>query len=256
MGKLFPALLPEHEEFIRKQRLFFVGSAPLQADGHVNISPKGYDSLRIISPTEVAYLDLTGSGNETSAHVEENGRITFMFVAFEGAPMILRLYGRGRTILPGMPEWDGLAQRFDFNQLAGARQIIYAAVEAVKTSCGFSVPYYTYAGERDTLLQWALKKGEQGLAAYRKEKNAVSMDNIVTPLGRLLSESDGRPAKCRIFQYAATTSPYGEFLFVSLPTDRSEDNHRADECIPGLSRGIGTNGSSGASWSSRPWSRF
>ena len=97
MGKRFPAMLPEHEAFIRKQHVFFVGSAPMAEDGHINISPKGYDSLRILSPTEVAYLDLTGSGNETSTHLAENGRITLMFVALEGPPMILRLYGTGRS---------------------------------------------------------------------------------------------------------------------------------------------------------------
>lgn len=185
MGKLFPSILPEHEAFIRKQRIFFVGSAPLHAEGHINISPKGYDVLRIFSPTEVAYLDLTGSGNETSAHVKENGRITFMFVAFEGPPMILRLYGTGRVIMPGMSEWDELIGHFEL--LPGARQIIYANIHAVKTSCGFGVPFFSYSGERDTLQQWARKKGEQGLVAYRQEKNSISMDGMVTPLGESAS---------------------------------------------------------------------
>lgn len=179
MGKLFEALLPEHERFIKNQRLFFVGSAP--ADGHVNISPKGHDALRILSPTEVAYLDLTGSGNETSAHLKDNGRITFMFIAFEGAPMVLRLYGVGRTVLPGMPEWDELIGRFD--PMPGARQIIVADIHAVKTSCGYSVPLYDYKGDRDLLHKWAMTKGEQGIISYRQEKNSVSMDGIVTPLG-------------------------------------------------------------------------
>lgn len=182
MGKLFAEILPEHEAFIRRQHLFFVGSAPLDEEGHVNLSPKGYDTLRILSPTEVAYLDLTGSGNETSAHLEENGRITFMFVAFEGPPAILRLYGKGRVIVPGHPDWEDMAARFE--QLPGTRQIIHAKLHAVKTSCGFSVPLYTYAGERDTLKQWASKKSEQALAEYRREKNAFSMDGRVTPLGR------------------------------------------------------------------------
>ena len=184
MGKLFTAIMPEHEAFIRKQRLFFVGSAPLQADGHVNISPKGYDALRILSPTEVAYLDVTGSGNETSAHVLENGRITFMFVAFEGAPMILRLYGTGRVVLPGTPEWEALAPRFTL--YPGTRQIVCAALHAVKTSCGFSVPFFDYAGERGTLKQWAEKKGD-GLTDYHREKNTASMDGLPTPLGISLS---------------------------------------------------------------------
>jgi hypothetical protein len=181
MAKTYSSILPPHEEFIRKQRIFFVGSAPLAADGHVNLSPKGYDVLRIFSPSEVAFLDLTGSGNETSAHLKENGRITFMFMALEGPPMILRLYGRGKVVLPSTPEWDGLAKHFDI--LPGARQIISAKIETVKTSCGFGVPFYSYNGERDTLQQWATNKGEQNLEEYRKEKNSKSMDGIVTPIG-------------------------------------------------------------------------
>ncbi|MGI8384205.1 pyridoxamine 5'-phosphate oxidase family protein [Robertmurraya sp. P23] len=186
MGTVYSSILPKHEEFIRKQRIFFVGSAPLSADGHVNISPKGHDVLRILSPNEVAYLDLTGSGNETSAHLIDNGRITFMFLAFEGPPMILRLYGKGKVILPDSPEWNDMAKHFDI--LPGYRQIIHAKIETVKTSCGFSVPFYSYNGERDTLQQWAINKSEQGLEEYRKEKNTISMDGIVTPLGKSLSD--------------------------------------------------------------------
>ncbi|MBW7476391.1 pyridoxamine 5'-phosphate oxidase family protein [Paenibacillus oenotherae] len=183
MGKLFANIEPQHEAFIKRQRIFFVGSAPLDAEGHVNISPKGHDVLRIFSPTEVAYLDLTGSGNETSAHMLDNGRITFMFVAFEGAPMIMRLYGKGRVVLPETPEWAELIGHFD--PLPGARQIICATIDAVKTSCGFSVPFFTYEEERTTLQKWAAQQGAEGLTAYRQEKNAVSMDGIVTPLGRV-----------------------------------------------------------------------
>lgn len=186
MGTVYSSILPKHEEFIRKQRIFFVGSAPLSADGHVNISPKGYDVLRILSPSEVAYLDLTGSGNETSAHLKENGRITFMFLAFEGPPLILRLYGSGNVILPGTPEWDIMSKHFDI--LPGARQIIHANIETVKTSCGFSVPFYSYDGERDTLKQWATNKSEHDLEAYHKKKNSISMDGIVTPIGKSLAE--------------------------------------------------------------------
>ncbi|MBT2699165.1 pyridoxamine 5'-phosphate oxidase family protein [Bacillus sp. ISL-40] len=185
MGTVYSSILPIHEEFIRKQRIFFVGSAPLSADGQVNISPKGHDVLRIFSPTEVAYLDLTGSGNETSAHLKDNGRITFMFLAFEGPPMILRLYGRGKVVLPGTSEWDEMANHFDI--LPGARQIIYAKIETVKTSCGFSVPYYSYSGDRDTLQQWATNKSEQELEEYRKKKNSISMDGIVTPIGESIA---------------------------------------------------------------------
>ncbi|MCR8634634.1 pyridoxamine 5'-phosphate oxidase family protein [Paenibacillus radicis (ex Xue et al. 2023)] len=185
MGKLFTALLPEHREFIQKQRMFFVGTAPLHEEGHVNISPKGYDALRIFSPTEVAYLDLTGSGNETSAHIEENRRITFMFIALEGPPMILRLYGKGRVILPGTEEWNHWAPQFEL--LPGTRQIICAELHAVKTSCGYSIPYYSYSGERETLKKWAEKKGESELAQYQHEKNTTSMDGLITTLGQAAS---------------------------------------------------------------------
>jgi len=183
MGKLFDAIKPEHEAFILRQHIFFVGSAPLAGDGHVNLSPKGHDAFRIFSPTQVGYLDLTGSGNETSAHLSENGRITFMFVAFDGAPMILRLYGTGRVVLPDTPEWEELAPRFEM--MPGARQIVMADLHAVKTSCGFSIPFFEYTGERDTLKKWAVQKGD-GLADYHREKNAVSMDGMVTPLGHRL----------------------------------------------------------------------
>jgi hypothetical protein len=144
--------------------------------------------LRLFSPTEVAYLDLTGSGNETSAHLEDNGRVTIMFMALEGPPEILRLYGTGRVILPDMSEWDDLVQHFDL--LPGARQIIVIHVHEVKTSCGYSVPFFSYTGERDTLQKWAVQKGEQGLIDYRLQKNSTSMDGIVTPLGKRFSEAN------------------------------------------------------------------
>lgn len=188
MGKKFPALLPEHEAFIKKQHMFFVGSAPLKADGHVNLSPKGHDVFRILSPTEVAYLDLTGSGNETSAHVEENGRITFMFCAFEGPPMIMRLYGTGRVVLPGTPEWEERIPHFEL--LPGARQLFVADIHTVQTSCGFAVPFLSYTGERETLKRWAVQKGEDGIRDYHREKNTLTLDGDMTPLGRRLSEAD------------------------------------------------------------------
>lgn len=176
MGKLFDAMLPEHEAFIRRQHLFFVGSAPLSAEGHVNLSPKGYDALRILSPNEVAYLDLTGSGNETAAHLAENGRITVMFAAFEGQPLILRLYGKGRVILPGSADWDRLEGLFP--KLIGARQIILVSIYAVQTSCGFGVPLFSYEGDRETLVKWAENKGDSGLVEYRRQKNAKSLDGL------------------------------------------------------------------------------
>ncbi|WP_025025977.1 pyridoxamine 5'-phosphate oxidase family protein [Caldalkalibacillus mannanilyticus] len=182
MGKMFDSILPEHEEFLKRQRIFFVGSAPLAEEGHVNLSPKGYDSFRILSSTEVAYLDLTGSGNETSAHIDENGRITFMFVAFEGPPMIMRLYGKGSVVLPGSERWDELIKEFDV--IPGIRQIICATIHGVQTSCGYSIPFYSYEGERETLRLWATKKKEEEIKEYQVSKNSVSLDGIVTPLGK------------------------------------------------------------------------
>ncbi|MGP0584087.1 pyridoxamine 5'-phosphate oxidase family protein [Paenibacillus timonensis] len=176
MGKMFDSMLPEHEAFIRRQHLFFVGSAPLSAEGHVNLSPKGYDSLRILSPNEVAYLDLTGSGNETAAHLEENGRITIMFAAFEGQPLILRLYGKGQVILPGSAVWERLEGLFP--KLSGARQIVLVSVYGVQTSCGYGVPLFSYDGDRETLVKWAETKGSSGLEEYRRQKNAVSLDGL------------------------------------------------------------------------------
>ncbi|WNR44931.1 pyridoxamine 5'-phosphate oxidase family protein [Paenibacillus roseipurpureus] len=185
MGKSFEALLPEHEAFIANQHIFFVGSAPLSAEGHVNISPKGHDVFRILSSTEVAYLDLTGSGNETSAHLAENGRITVMFMATQGPPQILRLYGKGRVVLQDSSEWAQLAPRF--NPLPGVRQIMVVEIHEVKSSCGYSIPFYTYEGERNTLQNWAAKQGDDGLLAYWQNKNMTSMDGLPTPIGQKLS---------------------------------------------------------------------
>ncbi len=179
--KVFDAIDDTHRAFIAAQRLFFVGSAPLSAEGHVNLSPKGLDCFRVLASDRVAYLDLTGSGNETSAHLHENGRITLMFCAFAGSPEILRLYGRGETVLPGSDAWAEL--RPLFGEYPGARQIIVAQIERVQTSCGFAVPRYEYVGQRDTLIRWAHAKGDDGLAAYHRERNAASIDGLPTPLG-------------------------------------------------------------------------
>ncbi|MGO4545157.1 pyridoxamine 5'-phosphate oxidase family protein [Paenibacillus sp. 2TAB23] len=183
MGKQFDAMLPQHEAFIRQQHIYFIGSAPLSEEGHVSVSPKGHDSLRILSASRVAYLDLTGSGNETSAHLEENGRITVMFCAFDGAPNILRLYGTGKVVLPDSPEWDTLYPLF--TPLPGARQIMDIEVHKVQTSCGYSIPFMSYTGERDTLQRWAAQKGEDELIQYRKEKNMKSIDGMPTTLSVL-----------------------------------------------------------------------
>jgi hypothetical protein len=182
MAKVHEAITPDLHKFIEEQHLFFVASAPLDANGHVNLSPKGLDCFSVLSPHQVAYLDLTGSGNETAAHLLENGRITFMFCAFAGPPRILRLYGRGRVVLPEDAEWSGLVGRFPDH--AGARHIITADVERVQTSCGFGVPLMEYEGQRDTLLRWAEAKGEDELEQYREQKNRVSIDGLPAPVGR------------------------------------------------------------------------
>jgi hypothetical protein len=180
MGKVVEEITPQLREFIEKQHLFFVATAPLSAEGHVNLSPKGLDCLRIFSPLKVGYLDLTGSGNETSAHLLENARITFMFCAFDGPPNIVRLYGQGRVIIPNTPEWDELIP--NFRLYPGARQIIVADIDRVQTSCGYAVPLMDFVGERDTLLRWADAKGTDGLIEYRQNKNAQSIDCLPTPL--------------------------------------------------------------------------
>lgn len=174
--KLHPEISQELQQWIAQQPLFFVASAPLAADGHVNLSPRGYDSLRILDSHTVAWLDLTGSGNETAAHLQENGRITLMFCAFQGDPQILRLYGRGETLLPGSTQWDELLPLFPAH--AGARQIIRVSVERIQTSCGFGVPYMSLQGERSRLREWSEKKGDAGMAEYRERKNTTSIDGL------------------------------------------------------------------------------
>src|ERR1700744_1253924 len=133
MAKFFDSILEQHREFIGKQKMFFVSSAPLSAEGHVNLSPKGMDCFRVLSPNKVAYMDIIGSGNETSAHILENGRITFMFCAYDGPPLILRLYGHGYTVVPGDEEWKALSPHFKL--VLATRQIIVADIDMVQTSC-------------------------------------------------------------------------------------------------------------------------
>ena len=182
MAKSYPQLTDEFTEWIHQQAIFFVATAPLHADGHVNLSPKGLDSFRVLSPTQVAYLDLTGSGNETSAHVAENGRVTLMWCALAGPPRILRIYGQGEVVLPGTERWQELMPRF--TELPGARQLIVVQAERVVTSCGFGVPLFSYEGERNTLLHWAEKKGGEGIREYQREKNQRSIDGIAAPLAQ------------------------------------------------------------------------
>lgn len=180
MAKLHPRIDAEMAAWIAAQPLFFVASAPLAADGHVNCSPRGLDTFRVLGPHDVAWLDLTGSGNETAAHLAENGRLTLMFCAFTGRPRILRLYGRGEVVLPGSAEFTRLRTHFPAG-LPGVRQIIRVAVKRIQTSCGFGVPLMTLDIQRDDLPAWAERKSEDGLVNYRRERNALSIDGLAAP---------------------------------------------------------------------------
>lgn len=181
MGKLFDAIKTEHIEFIEKQHLFFVGTAPLSDKGRVNVSPKGLDCFRVLSDNRVAYMDLISSGNETSAHTLENGRITIMFCSFDNKPMILRLYGKGFAALPNSKLWEEYASHFTL--YPSTRQLIVADIDLVQTSCGFGVPQYEYIGERDTHFKWAESKGTEGLNKYVQQNNLVSLDGLPTDIG-------------------------------------------------------------------------
>ncbi|MBS4099215.1 MAG: pyridoxamine 5'-phosphate oxidase family protein [Sulfuricella sp.] len=178
MAKFYPAINDDLREFITGQQMFFVASAP--HEGRVNLSPKGLDSLRVLNEKRVAYLDHIGSANETAAHLLDNGRLTLMFCSFAGDPLILRLYGTGRSVQPGHAEWEELTALFPV--MPGARQIIMVEVESLQTSCGAGVPLYKYQGQRDGLVRWAEKKGTEGMRAYRNEKNRVSIDGLPTGL--------------------------------------------------------------------------
>ena len=176
MGRSFASLSPALADTVRAAPLFFVATAPLAADGHVNLSPKGGDTLRVLDERTVAYLDLTGSGAETIAHLRENGRITLMVCAFSGPPQIVRLYGSGEVLRAGDDGFDALSDLFP--DLPGARAVIRIAVERVGSSCGFAVPLMRHEGERTRLLEWAEAKGPEGLVEYRATKNAASIDGL------------------------------------------------------------------------------
>ncbi len=181
MGKFHELIKPAHKAFIKEQHIFFVATAPLSAEGRINLSPKGLDCFRVLSNHQVAYMDLISSGNETSAHTLENGRITFMFCSFAGSPNILRLYGKGFTVLPGTAAWENYAPHFTL--YPSTRQIIVADIDLVQTSCGFGVPMYEYSGERDIHFDWAEKKGADGLYEYVQENNLKSLNGLPTSLG-------------------------------------------------------------------------
>ena len=188
MAKQLPSIDANCRDFIRRQRIFFTASAAPGA--RINVSPRGTDAFAVLDERTVAYLDRTGSGNETAAHLKADGRLTLMFCAFEGPPNILRLYGRGEVLRRGTDAYrDILTRAFAGKEPPGARQIVRLHVDRVQTSCGYGTPLFDYRGERPSLDNWASSKGEDGLEAYRREKNVVSIDG--PPTG--LFDSDSNP---------------------------------------------------------------
>lgn len=176
MGKVHASLDDNVREFIHNQTVFFVATAPLTAAGHINISPKGLDTFRVLGPTRVAYLDLTGSGIETIAHIKENHRVVIMFCAFQGRPNILRIHGSGSVVEPHQLEFAELQNHFpDFE---GKRAVIVVDITRVSSSCGMGVPLLHPEGEREQLAAWSRNKGPEGLKAYRQTKNRSSIDGL------------------------------------------------------------------------------
>ncbi|KAF9121388.1 hypothetical protein BGW39_010574 [Mortierella sp. 14UC] len=184
MGKFYDEITADQQEWIKKQKMFVVASAPLSATGTVNASPKGYDCFRIIDANRACYLEMTGSGIETQSHVEENGRLTIMFMAFEGAPKILRLFGIGHVHRVGSPEYESIYTTHykgtapDFETIEGKRSIIVISVDKVGISCGFGVPYYEYKENRPTLLNYWGKKTEEKVVEYWVKENTQSVDGL------------------------------------------------------------------------------
>ncbi|HVU25676.1 MAG TPA: pyridoxamine 5'-phosphate oxidase family protein [Opitutus sp.] len=176
MGKLYDTLTPELRAWLAEQKVFFVATAPLDAAGHVNCSPKGGDTFRVLGDRAAAYLDLTGSGIETVSHLQENGRIVLMFCAFDGGPKIVRLHGHGEVLMPSHPDFAAVSVAFP--ALPGVRAIVRVTVDRISDSCGFGVPQMEFVAARDTLGRWAEKQGDTGLAAYRQEKNSLSIDGL------------------------------------------------------------------------------
>jgi hypothetical protein len=176
VGKRYEVIGDELAAWIREQRMFFVATAPLSVNGHVNVSPKGGDALRILGPLQVAYQDYTGSGAETAAHARENGRIVLMFCAFQGPPKIVRLHGHATVLTRLDPQFDQISAHFPAN--VGTRAFVHVNVKRVSGSCGFSVPIYEFKEHRPTLDRWAGQKGLDGLEHYRAEKNQKSIDGL------------------------------------------------------------------------------
>ena len=176
MGKLYETITPELRDWLANQKVFFVATAPLGPEGHVNCSPKGGDTLRVLTRNEVAYLDLTGSGIETTSHLQENGRIVVMFCAFSGPPKILRLHGKGEVVYPDRPEFPNLQRTFPVHE--GVRAIVRVRVTRISDSCGHGVPLMDFVARRGLIEKWSVSKGPQGLAEYRVAKNRASIDGL------------------------------------------------------------------------------
>jgi hypothetical protein len=176
VGQQYTELSDKLIKFIEEQKIFFVGTAT--ANSKVNISPKGMDSLRVLGNNRVIWLNVTGSGNETSAHIQEHSRMTIMFAAFDGNPMILRLYGQAKVIHRNDPNWDSMYSCF--KPIPGARQVFDLTIDMVQTSCGMAVPFFDYVEEREQLKNWASKKGDEGIKDYWQQKNQLSLDGKPT----------------------------------------------------------------------------
>lgn len=178
MSKFYKKINTRLHKFIDQQKIFFVATAP--NSGRINLSPKGMDSFRVLSENRVLWLNVTGSGNETAAHLLENKRITIMFCSFEKAPNILRLYGTGKEIKEGDDSWNELIQLFP--ETPGTRQIFDIHVDSAQTSCGMSIPYYEFKGERNDLNNWAAEQGKEGIKQYWEDKNQTSIDGLPTQI--------------------------------------------------------------------------
>ena len=176
MGKVYDSVSAELQEWLRQQKVFFVSTAPLTRDGHINCSPKGGDTFRVLGEREVAYLDLTGSGIETVAHLQENGRIVIMFCAFSGPPKIVRLHGTAKVVYPNSSRFAELGRHF--TEHPATRAIILVTLTRISDSCGYGVPVLDFVADRDALDKWSEKKGPEGLRAYRATKNHNSIDGI------------------------------------------------------------------------------
>ncbi len=187
MGKTYDAISSELKDFISRQQMFFVATAPLAGDGLINLSPKGLDSLRVLDEQTVAYADLTGSGVETIAHVKENGRIVLMFCAFDGPPNIVRLQGRGEIIESADPEFDRLRRLFP--GYPGLRSFVRVHCDRISDSCGFAVPKYEFVEHRSQLISWAEQQGPDGVTRYQEGNNVSSLDGLPG-----LSSSTEKPA--------------------------------------------------------------